>query len=78
MAYPDMFAELKPPRAKPRVMMHAIDSGSRGPTDVIALFECSKCGHKSDWLICANWTEMERGEPCPKCNARTDGGSGNG
>ena len=68
MPHPDMFQSLKPPRAKRRVMMHAIDCGSRGPTDVIALFECAKCGNKSEWRICANWTDMERGEPCPNCN----------
>ena len=64
----DLFPETKPPRAKRRVMMHVIDSGSRGPTDLIALFECGKCGHESKWLICQNWTEMMRGVPCPECN----------
>lgn len=59
----------RPPRAKARVMMHEIDSGSRGPTDVIAKFACKRCGHESQWLICENWTSVTRGEPCPICNA---------
>lgn len=54
------------PRAKPRVLMHAIDAGSGPSGRVQAKFQCQKCGH-TDWMLCS-LTEMRRGEPCPKCN----------
>ncbi len=65
---PDLFPGTKPPRAKPRVMMHFTDIGTGMGGDLIATFECRKCGHESGWLICDNDTQVKRGEPCPKCN----------
>ncbi len=65
---PDLFPGTKPPRAKPRAMMHFTDVGNGPGGDLIATFECRKCGHESDWLICDNYTQVKRGELCPKCN----------
>ena len=67
MKTPDLFPDTKPPRAKPRVMMHVIDAG-----DCIAKFECAKCGAKSEWVPIANITEGKRGIPCPTCNQPKD------
>lgn len=55
----------KPPRAKPRVMMHWDDCG--GQDDVMGHFFCKKCGHAPGWLVCT-YEELRRGMPCPKCN----------
>ncbi|HZF99158.1 MAG TPA: hypothetical protein VEY92_13140 [Pseudoxanthomonas sp.] len=64
----DLFPGTKPPRAKPRVMMRFIDVGTGAASELIATFACRKCGHETDWLICANATDVKRGEPCPICN----------
>ena len=59
----------KLPRAKPRKLMHFIDVGGGDCEEGanLALFECKRCGHKSDWLVCST-TEVKRGVPCPECN----------
>ncbi|MDO9105192.1 MAG: hypothetical protein Q7U57_09555 [Methylovulum sp.] len=67
----DIFQEHKPPRKKPRVLMHVIDVDG-DPCDQdkpIAQFQRRKCGTISDWLNCDNVTEVKRGIPCKKCNA---------
>ncbi len=66
----DMFPGTKPPRAKPRVMMHMIDAGYAAGQ--IGHFMCAKCGHDSDW-VSATDTELRRGIPCPVCNGLADG-----
>ena len=63
----DMFAELKPPRQKPRVMMHGIDFGYDGDI-TLGHMVCDKCGHDDDWWMFDNDTEARRGVPCPNCN----------
>lgn len=63
---PDLFPGSKPPRAKPRVMMHVCDAG-----DCIANFKCFKCGATSGWLDVANISEAKRGIPCEACNTHT-------
>lgn len=63
----DMFQALKPPRAKPRVMMHGTDFGYDGDL-TIAHMECPKCGHDGSWWNFVNDTEAKRGAPCPICN----------
>lgn len=65
---PDLFPDTKPPRAKPRVLMHVIDAGGEGAHDVMALMQCAKCGAESEWLSFKNVTEVKRGIPCPECN----------
>lgn len=55
----------KPPRARPRVMMHWDDAGyTTGP---IGDFHCVRCGHRAGWLL-ATEEEVRRGIPCPNCN----------
>ena len=65
----DMFTESGvKPRRKPRVMMHVSDAGN-GPGCQIIRFECTKCGHDTDWMEdVRNVSENKRGMPCPKCN----------
>lgn len=72
----DLFEEVRP-RRKPRVMMHVVDAGCapggdlHGDHDGIAVFECRKCGHKTDWLGFRTVTEAKAGLPCPNCNPPT-------
>lgn len=66
----DMFQALKPPRAKPRVMMHGIEFGYDGE-QTLGLMECSKCGYDGGWWNFANDSEAKRGAPCPVCNEDT-------
>lgn len=61
---PDLFPCTKPPRAKPRVLMHVIDAG-----DQIAKFKCASCGAESEWLPFSTITEAKRGIPCEACNS---------
>lgn len=69
----DMFEELKPARAKPRVLMHVSDatdtccseSAKRKP---VCRMQCTKCNAETDWLEFATITEAKRGIPCPACN----------
>lgn len=57
----------KPPRAKPRVLMHSDDHGVLPDgSGECAHFVCAKCG-ENDWFGCTR-TEARRGIPCPKCN----------
>lgn len=71
----DLFPGTKPPRAKPRVMMHGVDFGYDGPW-TLAHVVCGRCGHDGDWLIFDNDSDARRGAPCPACNEeRGDGGS---
>ena len=57
----------RPARAKPRKLMHVIDAGIGPASESLARFECGRCGHESDWMVCS-WSEARRGIPCPKCN----------
>jgi len=69
-----MFAGLmppKPPRAKPRVMMHVTDGGYVDGLGDAATFKCDRCGHESDWTRINGVTDVRRGFPCPKCNEAT-------
>lgn len=63
----DMFE--KPPRARPRVMMHWDDAGHSGASPM-GNFVCKGCGYRAGWLE-ASETEMRRGVPCPHCNVFT-------
>lgn len=63
----DLFPASKPPRAKPRVMMHGMDFGYDGDI-TLAHMVCPKCGHDEGWLMFDNDTDARRGAPCPKCN----------
>jgi DNA-directed RNA polymerase subunit RPC12/RpoP len=62
-----MFAELKPPRASPRVLMHA-DNVGIGTFGYLATFVCSKCGAQSELMECSTRADVKRGMPCPDCN----------
>jgi predicted Zn-ribbon and HTH transcriptional regulator len=67
----EMFA--KPPRKKPRVMMHVTDAGTSGLRDEegeieLAEFRCGRCGYETDWERVYTPTEVRRGHPCPRCN----------
>lgn len=70
----DLFPGTKPPRAKPRVLMHVCDAGqvSHGPEDdlgkPLCQMRCSRCGAQSDWLVFDTVTEAKRGIPCDACN----------
>jgi DNA-directed RNA polymerase subunit RPC12/RpoP len=65
---PDLFPGTKPPRAKPRVLMHVSDAcESEGqPRCVMA---CRRCGAETGWLLFDTVTEAKRGIPCESCNA---------
>ena len=72
MKTPDMFAELKPPRQKPRKLMHVFDTMAdcccdEGDT-VVVRFECKLCNFKTKWMT-VSLTEAKRGIPCPRCNS---------
>jgi len=72
MTTADMFPDLKPPRAKPRKLMHVVDCGNANcggleDGEQLVQFECARCGHKSDWLVMPNVTTAKRGVPCPVC-----------
>lgn len=62
-----MFAELKPPKASPRVMMHHSDVGI-GTYGYVVTFSCRRCGKESDLMACDTQTDIKRGMPCPDCN----------
>lgn len=64
----DLFPGTKPPRSKPRVMMHFTDTGSGAADELLATFQCSRCGTETEWLI-ATSAEIRRGIPCEQCNA---------
>lgn len=67
MVTPDMFP--KPPRRKPRVLMHVIDAGNSCMAEfpMWTRFQCSRCDHKAEFVF-DNKTEAMRRQPCPKCN----------
>lgn len=71
---PDLFPGTKPPRAKPRVLMHVSDAGdchSGAAEDLgkpMCVMRCSRCGAETDWLIFETVTEAKRGIPCEACN----------
>ena len=63
----------RPPRQKPRRLMHVSDVAGNGCDDLEGLevkvtFYCPQCKFESDWLICDNATEAKCGMPCPQCN----------
>jgi hypothetical protein len=69
---PDMFAELKPPRAAPRVLMKATDHSFCDETPdhpELGHMVCGKCGHDAGWMHFATRTDVKNGEPCQVCNA---------
>jgi len=71
MRTPDMFPDLKPPRAKPRVLMHVCDADFCDEDPVrpeLCVMKCVKCGAETDWLSFRNVSEAKRGIPCPTCN----------
>lgn len=58
-----LFPETKPPRKKPRKLMHVSDAGDG------VLMECAHCGYNSGWFHTDKTvTELKRGLPCPECN----------
>ena len=63
----DMISNLKPARARPRVMMHGVDFGYDGDI-TLSHMVCGKCGYDGNWLMFDNDTEARKGAPCPKCN----------
>lgn len=71
---PDLFPGTKPPRSKPRVLMHVIDATDcqcGSPSDLgkpMCVMKCTKCGTETDWLIFDSVTEAKRGIPCESCN----------
>ena len=69
---PDMFSELKPPRLKPRKLMHVCDASHDDFDDGLASvrMNCMICDHTTDWLA-MSVTEAKRGIPCPNCNAES-------
>lgn len=67
----DMFAELKPPRAKPQKLMHVCDAAGCCEEDgsgAMVRMECPRCHHETEWLAFRTVTEAKRGIPCPRCN----------
>jgi hypothetical protein len=66
-----MFAELKPPRSAPRVMMHA-DNVGIGTYGYLAEFVCRTCGRTSDLMCCDTRGDVKRGMPCPDCNKKQE------
>lgn len=57
----------KPPRRRPRVLMHVIDAGYADKW-VWARFRCGKCGTETEWLTVDTVAEAKRGLPCERCN----------
>lgn len=64
-AAPDLFDP--PPRAAPRVLMHAVDAGSFPDGRDAAHFRCRRCAHDTGWIY-ATRSEARRGIACPFCN----------
>lgn len=71
---PDLFPDSKPPRAKPRVLMHVCDATDvhTGAADDLGKpmcrMRCGKCGAETDWLVFETVTDAKRGIPCEACN----------
>jgi hypothetical protein len=57
-----LFTFPKPPRRKPRRLMHVWDYGGD-----VALFRC-RCGYQSGWIAAGRLSDDKRGRPCPRCN----------
>jgi hypothetical protein len=68
MLTPDLFPDTKPPRSKPRVLMHVSDAGDGGEGNPICVMRCTRCRAETDWLIFDTVTEAKRGIPCEACN----------
>jgi hypothetical protein len=66
---PDLFPGTKPPRQRPRVLMHVSDAGDGGEGKPICTMRCARCGAETDWLKLDTVTEAKRGIPCEACNA---------
>jgi hypothetical protein len=70
----DLFPGTKPPRAKPRVLMHVCDAGqvhtgqSEDLGKPLCRMRCVRCGSESDWLVFDTVTEAKCGIPCEACN----------
>lgn len=61
----------KPPRAKPRKLMHVCDAGgcsSEDGTGALVRMACRRCGHETGWMVLETVTAAKRGIPCQKCN----------
>lgn len=67
----DLFLQTKPPRKKPRVLMHVIDAGDGAEfgTPHCARFKCKTCKRETDWSGYGTITEIKRGIPCDNCNS---------
>lgn len=65
---PDLFPGTKPPRARPRVLMHVADAGDMLGKPMCVM-RCARCGAETDWLVFDTVTEAKRGIPCETCNA---------
>lgn len=57
----------RPPRKAPQKLMHVCDAGEAEGKPLVQM-ECSRCWHRSDWLVFDTVTEAKRGLPCPQCN----------
>jgi DNA-directed RNA polymerase subunit RPC12/RpoP len=74
MSTPELFPGTKPPRARPRVLMHvsdAADCHTGAEADMgkpMCVMRCTKCSQETEWLIFETATEAKRGIPCPTCN----------
>ncbi|MES2347071.1 MAG: hypothetical protein V4641_05810 [Pseudomonadota bacterium] len=71
---PDMFAALRPPRAKPQKLMHVCDAAGSCCEEgggAMVRMHCARCDYETEWLTFATATEANRGIPCPRCNEVT-------
>jgi hypothetical protein len=74
----DMFENLRPPRAKPRILMHVTDAGQvhcgreEDLGKPLCRMRCTRCAAESEWLVFDTVTEAKRGIPCPNCNDGSD------
>lgn len=71
---PRLFDDDPKSRARPRIIMRVVDAGDSGCSvsdggSHIVVFQCGKCGHRTDWTLVKTVTEGKRGKPCPKCNS---------
>lgn len=64
----------KPPRAKPRKLMHVIDAGPGIDDADMVEMKCRRCGHVDDWKLRTR-AEVRAGVPCPICNPATEEGA---
>lgn len=73
-AQPDLFG--RPPRRRPRVMMHVVDAGHsdgrNGFAGPCVELECAQCGHNTGWVPSGPVWKEKRGRPCPNCNDRKE------